>query len=331
MSESPSQSKYPSSLDAIILAGTDDNPRRMIRGQNKAFLQIGGHTLVRGVVDALLEAGTIGQVFVVGPEERLHDTLDELTSQVEIVPQAGKMLENCWAAIDASDARFRDQHGHSDIQRPMLIISCDLPLISGAAVDDFVERCALIDNSLQQGTSMLVGVSEESSLKCFYAGETDKGIVRPYVHLSHCRIRLANIFVTRPRTLAHQEFLQTGFNYRKAKNWRNVTSLAWKFLGQAGGWQAAWITLKLQLTLMASRRSMGFYNWLRQYNSIQQVEHFCGVVLGGSVRLVISPYGGLSLDADNEDEFSVLSERYDEWSSVAPVEFTPGGPGRVPR
>ena len=40
---------YAVPLDAIVLAGTDDNPRRMIQGQNKAFLEIGGETLVRRI------------------------------------------------------------------------------------------------------------------------------------------------------------------------------------------------------------------------------------------------------------------------------------------
>ncbi|MBT8064381.1 MAG: NTP transferase domain-containing protein, partial [Gammaproteobacteria bacterium] len=62
-------------LDAIVLAGTDDNPRRMIQGQNKAFLEIGGRSLVERAVSALLAAESIGQVFVVGPVERLQQAL----------------------------------------------------------------------------------------------------------------------------------------------------------------------------------------------------------------------------------------------------------------
>jgi molybdopterin-guanine dinucleotide biosynthesis protein A len=38
---------WPSLLDAIVLAGTDSNPKRMIQGSNKAFLEIGGQVLIR--------------------------------------------------------------------------------------------------------------------------------------------------------------------------------------------------------------------------------------------------------------------------------------------
>ena len=65
----PTRGRYAEPLDAIVLAGMDRNPRRLIDGQNKAFLEIAGQALVRRVVDALLQAETVGQVFVVGPVE----------------------------------------------------------------------------------------------------------------------------------------------------------------------------------------------------------------------------------------------------------------------
>jgi molybdopterin-guanine dinucleotide biosynthesis protein A len=320
---------YAAPLDAIVLAGTDDNPRRMIRGQNKAFLEIGGKTLVRRVAEALLEAATVGQVFVVGPSERLRRVLGELGGRTTIVEQAGQMLTNAWQAIYAAEARFREQHGRDDPQRPLLFISCDLPLVSAAAIDDFVARCAREDSREPIRGSMLAGVAEEASLSRYYPDERGPGIRRPYVHLAECKVRLANIYVGRPRTLAHQEFLQTGFDHRKAEQWKNVIALAWHFLGQAGGWQAAWITLRLQATLLAARERRGdaggrgagdLYHKLRRGNATQRILHACSNVLGGTVRMVITPWGGLSLDADNDDDFQVLSRRFEEWRRIGPLE-----------
>lgn len=311
---------YAAPLDAIVLAGTDDNPRRMIRGQNKAFLEIGGKTLVRRVAQALLEAATIGQVFVVGPSERLRRVLGDLGERITIVEQAGKMLTNAWQAIYASEARFRERHGRDDPQRPLLFISSDLPLVSAAAIDDFVARCAREDSRQPTLGAMLTGVAEEASLSRYYPDERGPGIRRPYVHLAECKVRLANIYVGRPRALAHQEFLQTGFDHRKAEQWKNVIGLAWHFLGQAGGWQAAWITLRLQATLLAARSAGGIYRRLRRGNPTQRILNACGTVLGGTVRLIITPWGGLSLDADNDEDFQVLSLRFEEWRRIGPVD-----------
>lgn len=311
---------YSEPLDAIVLAGTDSNPRRLIRGRNKAFLEIAGQTLVRRVVDSLTKAETIGQIFVVGPVEQLREVLAGMPGEVVIVPQAGKMLANAWQAIEASEERFRSLHGRDDPDRPLLFISSDLPLVSAAAVDDFVGRCAAEEARSSKRFSMLAGVAEEASLRMFYPAAGRAGIIRPYVHLADCRLRLANIYVGRPRNLAHQEFLQTGFDHRKAEKWKNVLALAWRFLGQAGGIQAAWITLRLQATLLAARGQGAPYRWLRRGNGRPRIEQACGTVLGGSVRIVITPYGGLSLDVDNEDDFRVLAERFDEWRRIGPVE-----------
>jgi 2-C-methyl-D-erythritol 4-phosphate cytidylyltransferase len=87
---------YPQPLDAIVLAGTDANPRRLIEGQNKAFLRLGGEVLVRRVVLALLDASSIGNIFVVGPAERLREALGGLPPEVNIVEQSGGMLSNAF-------------------------------------------------------------------------------------------------------------------------------------------------------------------------------------------------------------------------------------------
>ncbi|MDT8321178.1 MAG: NTP transferase domain-containing protein, partial [Xanthomonadales bacterium] len=236
--ESGAAGPYPEPIDAIVLAGTDDNPKRLIQDSNKAFLEIGGQVLVRRVVGALLDATFIAQIFVVGPSGRLRGIFQGLPEvlgrQVTVVQQSGKMLANAWKAIHASEARYRERHGTDDPQRPLLFISSDLPLISAAAVDDFVRRCAREDRLAASGHSMLAGVAEEASLRRFYPEHGKPGIERPFVHLDGCRLRLANIYVGRPRTLSEQQFLQTGFDHRKAEKWKNVLALAWKFLAQPG-------------------------------------------------------------------------------------------------
>jgi GTP:adenosylcobinamide-phosphate guanylyltransferase len=318
--ESTLRHAYPEPIDAIVLAGTDSNPKRMIEGQNKAFLEVGGDILVRRVVKALVQAQSIGKVFIVGPGDRLRDVLAGITGDIRIVEQRGGLLSNAWGAIEASEEQYRKAHGADDPLRPLLFISSDLPLVTSEAVDDFVERCAVEDDKVEKGYSMLSGVAEEASLKPFYGNGGQDGIHRPYVNFSTCRVRLANIYVGRPRTLSNQEFLETGFAHRKAEKLKNVIGLVWKFLGQHGGWRAAWLTTKLQLTLIASKKQGRMYCWLRSKNKSEEAEQCCGDVLGGTVRMVITPYGGLSLDIDNEEDYRVLSERFVEWSRNGPVE-----------
>ena len=313
---------YPHPLDAIVLAGTHRNPKRLVSGRNKAFLEISGRPLVRHVVDALLDARNIDQVFVVGPIRQLGPALDGTPSRVHMVKQQGKMLTNTWAAIYASEARHAGHPEDRVHSRPLLIISCDLPLVSGAAVDDFIARCAVQDDIKVDPVSMLVGVVDEQGVTPFYPDQHNDGIVRPYVELAFGRVRLANIYVARPRHLAHQEFLQTGFTFRKAVDWRNVVKLAFNVLKQPGGWGAAWMTLRMQLTLMLSRGKGRLYRRLRAGNTKTRVEKAVGDVLGGSIRIVTTPFGGLSLDVDDEQDYEILKTRYEDW--IAIHQATPG-------
>ena len=39
-------------------------------------------------------------------------------------------------------------------------------------------------------------------------------------------------------------------------------------------------------------------------------------MLGGPVKVVVSPYGSLSLDVDDEEDFRILNESYEDWAAI---------------
>ena len=314
--ESYRSNAYPFPLDAVVLAGTHQNPKRLIEGRNKAFLEVGGKILIRYVVDALVGAQKIGRIFVVGPPEELMGALAGYPNRVRVIAQRGKMLTNCWAGIEASEDCHRSDRNMPENERPLLIISCDLPLVTAASIDDFVGRCARLDNASEKPYAMLAGVVDEPGVRPFHPDGDRPGIERPFVELEFGRLRLANIYVGRPRDLANQAFLQTGFSYRKAIDWRNVVALAFNFFKTQGGWQATWLTLRIQLTLMLSKGKGYWYKRLKKGNTRERVEKSVSEILGGPVKVVITPYGGLSLDVDDEEDFRVLDNCYEEWADI---------------
>ncbi len=307
---------YPFPLDAVVLAGTHQNTRRLIAGRNKAFLEVGGEVLVRHVVKALVEAETIDQIFVVGPADELLETLAGFPARVRVIAQRGKMLTNAWAGIEAMEDFHRNDTDIPLADRPLLAISCDLPLATGPAIDDFVARCAREDNAAREPYAMLAGVVDAPSVEPFHPAGDGPGIERPFVQLDFGRLRLANIYVGRPRKLSHQEFLQTGFSYRKAKDWRNVVALTFNFFKSHGGWRAAWLTMRVQLTLMLSKGGGRWYQHMKKGNTRERVERSVSDVLGGPVKVVVSPFGGLSLDVDDAEDLRVLDACFDEWAAI---------------
>ncbi len=113
---------------AIVLAGGGPEPQLAPGLPNKAFLRMGGLSLVERVASALRGSPSIGRTVVVGPPEPL---LALLGSSVEIVPDQGAMLDN----IAAGAARFRDEER-------VVAVASDLPLITAEAVEGFLGRCA---------------------------------------------------------------------------------------------------------------------------------------------------------------------------------------------
>jgi len=307
---------YPFLLDAVVLAGTHKNLRRLIAGRNKAFLDVAGQQLVRYVINALLDVQHIDRIFVVGPPEELLGALAGLPARVKVIAQRGEMLSNCWAGIEASEDSHRFSKDIPVAERPLLVISSDLPLVTGPSVDDFIRRCAKAEQESETPLAMLVGVVDEPGVTPFYPENDKPGIKRPFVELAGGRLRLANIYVARPRQLAHQEILQTGFAYRKAKDWRNVVVLIYKFFRRPHGWHSAWLTMRVQLTLMLSKRKGRLYRWLKAGNTESRVEKSFSEVLGGSVKIIVSPYGGLSLDVDDPQDYKVLNARYKDWAAI---------------
>ena len=296
-------------IDAVVLAGTHGDPSRWVQGKNKAFLNVDGRPLLRHVIDAVLGAQSIAGIFVVGPVDQMSEALAGVPERVQMVAQQGNMLGNGWAGVHASE---RQRNSARDPLRPYLAISSDLPLVSSIALDDFVARCADDDQAADSAYGLMIGLADEAALAPF--SETE--IVRPFVELEFARVRLANIYIARPWALTNLQFLQTGFGFRKAVNWKNVLGLTLSFLSQPGGWQAAWLTLRLQATLLAARRGSRLYRRLRRWNTRERVEAYTSKVLGGPVRLVTSPFGGLSLDVDDEEDLRKLAGRYHDWMAI---------------
>ncbi len=321
---------YGTPVDAIVLSGTHQNPRRLVQGRNKAFLEIEGRALVRHVADALAGAREVGRIYVVGPPEELAAVL-EGCPRVVCVPQEGKLLSNGWAAVRAMEADHPELPPERVNERPLLLISCDLPLVTSAAIDDFLVRAARLDREGEVTNAMIVGVAEDAALRPFYGVGSHGGVERPLVQMNEGLYRLSNLYVMRPRKLEHSEFLQTSFSLRKAKDWRNVMGLVFSLFSQKGGWFAAWMTCRLQLTAMLRHGQGRLYRRLRRGNTFEKAERGVSTVLGGPVRVLDSPYGGLSLDVDDEEDYRILAGNYREWLAITrAVEARLSPPGPAP-
>ena len=303
-----------SKVDAIVLSGTHQDKRKLISGLNKAFLPLGRQVCLDYVLEALSLARRVDRVFVVGPEEELRRRVPPEKWGHRIVPEAGRMMDNAWRAFRAAEDLRPDLTTRERRDRPHLFLTSDIPLAAPEAIDDFVERCYAREAEIGEMVDFFPGLADEVALAPFYPRPPRRGIRRPYMELKCRRLRLANIYLVRPHRIRNLEILQQGFSARKLTQWKSVGRLAAAFLKNPGGVRGACHVACFQAaTVLESGGMTWLTNLVRKSLHLPVVERTASMILGCRFAAVVTPYGGLSLDIDDETDYEVIRENFIAW------------------
>ncbi|HHY23968.1 MAG TPA: NTP transferase domain-containing protein [Clostridiaceae bacterium] len=121
-------------VDVIILAG-----EQLIKGLenagNKALYLINRKMMIEYVIDAVKAAEGIKRIVVVGPKDKLSR---HLYGKVDaVIDSGGNVIENVMAGIRYLKPREN-----------ILICSCDIPLITTEAINDFISRSKMLNADL---------------------------------------------------------------------------------------------------------------------------------------------------------------------------------------
>ncbi|HHX17448.1 MAG TPA: NTP transferase domain-containing protein [Clostridium sp.] len=114
-------------LNAIILAGSQSD-ESWSGFKNKCLIEINKKTLIEYVIDALKNADDIGKIVVVGPKDDIADAI--LGKVDDIIDSKGSIVENLMKGISYFDS---EEH--------LLVCSSDIPLLTPATINDFVNKC----------------------------------------------------------------------------------------------------------------------------------------------------------------------------------------------
>lgn len=116
-------------ITAVVLAGgpPDDVAALQPGAANKAFVEVGGIALVTRTLQALRDARSVGRIIVVAPPAVHDDPALALADEVR---------------ADGAKIRVSLRNGLAglDPDTDVLVAASDLPILTGEAVDDFVER-----------------------------------------------------------------------------------------------------------------------------------------------------------------------------------------------
>jgi molybdopterin-guanine dinucleotide biosynthesis protein A len=129
-----------SAVCAVVLAGgpPDDVARQQPGAPNKAFVEIGGVALVARVLSALRASPSIGRIVVVAPPSvRDHPAI---AIADELRPDGARITESLRSGLSGFPP-----------DDDVLVVASDLPILTVAAVEDFVARVSALDADIVYG------------------------------------------------------------------------------------------------------------------------------------------------------------------------------------
>jgi len=251
-------------VDAVVLAGGVD--RGELAAQTgvpyRPLLEVAGRPLILHVLGALGRTTGVDRVAVVGPPAVL-EAADELMVDFR-VPAGEHFLGNLLAGISTiNSGRANSSPNH------VLVITGDLPLITPAAVDDFVER------SLAAYADVTYPIIPKASCERQFPGGR-----RTYVRLREGVFTGGNaVVLTRQFVEQSKELIGRLYAYRK-----NPIRLATLF---GPGFILGLVLGRLTISALEGRAS---------------------TIVGGRVRAIVSEHPDLGFDVDKLEDLVIARE-----------------------
>lgn len=290
-------------IDALILAGTGKG-YIPVEGANKALLEINGRPIIEYVVQALKNAGSIGDIHIVGPVDELSFLLKSHGDRVTLHEQTGSLVDNVISSYDRI-CPSRDRH--------ILVTTSDIPFIRPYEID------LLVSSSNYEAYDIVVGVGSAEALRRFAPDKGMPGMSMACCHFRQQSGRLNNMFILRPPREAIAEYASILYNLRYQKNIVNFLRLIVNvIIKDPGRLPLLWTLFKLQLTLQADRFAlMGIAQAIGNHIDIRKAEMLASRAVKARVRIMFMDYGGAAIDIDNAQSLEVARTRYEEFTSLA--------------
>ena len=244
--------------NAFVLAAGEDHGRlaQMSGTRFRALIKVRGRPMVEHVLAALRQSQRVGRVAVVAPRE-VQECMQPGLADVTVTAGA-TLIENVMLGLEALGS-----DGH------VLFAHADAPLVTSAAIDDFLDRAEPANPHLAWAI-----VPKEDVEKRFPHGR------RTYAHLREGTFAGTNVVLVNAEfVIKHQRLVSQFYHHRK-----NPLRLA--------GMLGPGFVLRLVIGTA----------------TIAQLERRVGQVIGGEVRAVVSHYPELAFDVDKPEDLETIRE-----------------------
>jgi hypothetical protein len=294
----------PRELTAVVFAGSSGGPARA-GGRNKNYFPLRGRPVVQYQLDLVRELG-FRRLVVVTELHRVGEL--ELPSDALVVESSRHQSEN-FAAVKAQVPFAEDERA--------LVLFGDTPLLSEGVLRDFLRRCEAEPADFHHGLVPYVFV--EPFMEFFPRPWTGR---QPF-HVREFRTRLGCLSLLRVAGFdpeAHRRAVETVMRGRKqdpiggglARHLVARARVLWgglRFIGPLGAWMGASAILSHWVHQRGFPHAARF---LRRPVSLSRLDGVARRLLGCPSRFVACPYGGASLDVDNESDLAVHERYFDD-------------------
>ncbi|MDH3345795.1 MAG: NTP transferase domain-containing protein [Kiritimatiellaceae bacterium] len=305
--------------NAILLAG-DRRASIQVKNDNKAFLPLKGHPLLIHIVRALQKSDFVKDIVLIGPSDRIQNVLqnhvDQLmdASNIRVVEQRENMIENLKAGYVASlglpdTTTFQSLKGGEYTDTEVLIVPCDIPLLTPWEIDEFIQQSDL------QAYDYSIGITSRKILSHYHPTKDRPGIQMIYFHVREDLMRHNNLHLAKPLKFEHLDYIEKMYEWRYQTRWLNVLRMmfslllvSWRFLA------ALKVFIFLQLSLHYDRHGHPYLSdRLRMYAPLSSLPVGIGRIIGARTQLVYTHLGGAALDVDHDENLDVMETMYDDW------------------
>ncbi len=249
-------------MDCIVTAGglpgPDDPLYEYTQGKPKALLEMEGRTMLERVMDALQSSQYVDRIVLVGLEDDMG--MQFLKPIDQYLPDHGSLVGNVLAGLHWL------QEEKPDIES-VLFCSSDLPAITTANVDSFVESCAPYDKGIYYI------LTPKAALEARFPGSK-----RTYVKLKGLEVAGGDMAVAKAALAGSNEEL-----------WRTLTN------ARKHAWQ------------LASTIGFGFLlKYLLRQLSIDDIERKAEQIIGQPCRIVVDAPAEIAMDVDKPAQVELL-------------------------
>ncbi len=309
--------KDPIKFDAILVAGENKDSHHVCN-QYKALLKLNDQYCIQYVIEALQAASTIGEIYIVGPKKRLMPALKNARidfkqpKKIHILEQKSNLLENVWYAFLES---LPSLNGRKDadiavfVNKAVLVVPCDSPLISTHEVEHFMANCDLDRHDY------ILGLTPEKSMQYFYPTAHRPGIKMAYLHMREKNYRINNLHMVRPARVEHRIHINKMYEYRYQKQVFNMILLA-IYLLRFQKLKNFSLLLGLQFSLLSAKLNLPrltalFKRWVPRKDLEKAISHILNTRFASQeIQLP-----GAALDIDNDESYETLKSEFERWRS----------------